>query len=326
MDIFNTYNNFDKKIIEEYIKYNQEENLSLEFKQISSANFNLRDDRKNFAKALSGFANSSGGLIVWGVEASKNPQGIDCAHATREIESLSLFLSKLNQYTGEFVSPIVEEVKHKKINTKGDKGFAITLIPQSDIGPHMAKAGEDRYYKRSGDSFYKMEHFDIEDMFGRRKKPKLFFSTQIIKRGVSGGPQGKSFGCEIVLGIQNTGRGTAKYPYISLKVSLPYNIDLRYGLDGNRHHGLPILPIGGQRSSSGIVQFGANSDTVIHPQAVLEVTKICFDIPENSTKIADINIESEIVAEDIRNVKEKTIIKGSEIIEKILPKEINVKS
>ena len=30
----------------------------------------------------------------------------------------------------------------------------------------MAKLGEDRYYKRSGDSFRKMEHFDLEDMFG----------------------------------------------------------------------------------------------------------------------------------------------------------------
>ena len=37
----------------------------------------------------------------------------------------------------------------------------------------MAKAGEDRYYKRSGASFYRMEHFDLEDMFGRRLKPKL---------------------------------------------------------------------------------------------------------------------------------------------------------
>lgn len=29
----------------------------------------------------------------------------------------------------------------------------------------MAKLEEDRYYKRSGDSFYRMEHFDLEDMF-----------------------------------------------------------------------------------------------------------------------------------------------------------------
>jgi hypothetical protein len=37
----------------------------------------------------------------------------------------------------------------------------------------MAKLGEQRYFKRSGDSFYRMEHFDLEDMFGRRQKPSL---------------------------------------------------------------------------------------------------------------------------------------------------------
>jgi hypothetical protein len=37
----------------------------------------------------------------------------------------------------------------------------------------MAKFGQDRYYKRSGDTFRRMEHFDLEDMFGRRPRPKL---------------------------------------------------------------------------------------------------------------------------------------------------------
>ncbi len=37
----------------------------------------------------------------------------------------------------------------------------------------MAKLGEDRYYKRNGQQFLKMEHFDLEDMFGRRQKPDL---------------------------------------------------------------------------------------------------------------------------------------------------------
>ena len=46
----------------------------------------------------------------------------------------------------------------------------------------MAKLGENRYYKRSGDSFYQMEHFDLEDMFGRRRKPKLKMSSDSYSR------------------------------------------------------------------------------------------------------------------------------------------------
>ena len=29
------------------------------------------------------------------------------------------------------------------------------------------------YYKRSVEGFYRLEHFDLKDMFGRRQKPKL---------------------------------------------------------------------------------------------------------------------------------------------------------
>jgi hypothetical protein len=67
----------------------------------------------------------------------------------------------------------------------------------------MAKLGEDRYYKRSGDSFYVMEHFDLEDMFGRRQKPKLQFDAVPITE--DGADEGLEFR------IQNVGRGIAKY-------------------------------------------------------------------------------------------------------------------
>ncbi len=143
----------------EFIHNGKQENLFLDFKTVSKATFS-RDDRKTLAKALSGFANSSGGLVIWGIDARKNDDGIDCACGKKEIESLSLFMSRINQLTGELVNPIVEGVDHKQIVSESDKGFAVTLIPASNSGPHMAKGSEDRYYKRSGDSFYRMEHYN----------------------------------------------------------------------------------------------------------------------------------------------------------------------
>jgi AhpD family alkylhydroperoxidase len=122
---------------------------------------------------VSGFANSSGGIIVWGVDARKNAQDVDCAVGRKEIEPIKLFLSRLNALTGQAVSPIVDGIRHRAIETTENSGFAITLVPETESGPHMAKLGEDRYYKRSGDSFYKMEHFDLEDMFGRRPEANL---------------------------------------------------------------------------------------------------------------------------------------------------------
>ncbi len=167
---------FDALTLEHLLNYvaaGQEENLTLDFKLINRPDLSQADDKKNLAKALSGFANSSGGLIVWGIDARKNDQGIDCAREAREIQPLSLLVARLNELTSRAVNPAVDGIIHKPLLSAADSGFVITLVPESESGPHMAKLGEDRYYKRSGDTFYKMEHFDLEDMFGRRKKPKL---------------------------------------------------------------------------------------------------------------------------------------------------------
>lgn len=68
---------------------------------------------------------------------------------------------------GAAASPIVDGVEHKKIEAEADEGFGATFFPASDSGPHMAKLGSDRYFKRSGSQFLRMEHFEIADMFGR---------------------------------------------------------------------------------------------------------------------------------------------------------------
>jgi hypothetical protein len=46
----------------------------------------------------------------------------------------------------------------------------------------MAKLGEDRYYKRSGDRFYKIEHFDVADMFDRHRAPVLQVGNDRVER------------------------------------------------------------------------------------------------------------------------------------------------
>jgi hypothetical protein len=64
--------------IQEFVPDGREEDLHLEFKLISDSELK-KDDRRSFARAVSGFANSDGGLIVWRVDARKNKDGVDCA-------------------------------------------------------------------------------------------------------------------------------------------------------------------------------------------------------------------------------------------------------
>ena len=56
-------------MIEHFVLVRQQEHLQLEFKTVRDAEVRGSDDRRNLAKCLSGFANSSGGVVVWGVDA-----------------------------------------------------------------------------------------------------------------------------------------------------------------------------------------------------------------------------------------------------------------
>lgn len=204
MTLSETFENLDWSAIESYVKLAQEENLHLDFKLVKSADLSSTDDKRNLARALSGFANSSGGMIVWGVDARRNVDGIDSACNISEIAKPALLVSRLNALTGEATSPLIDGIRHQAIfNNATGAGLVATLVPESDGGPYMAKLGENRYYKRSGDSFYQMEHFDLADMFGRRQKPDLDITVTEgeFENGVE----------TIILRLTNTGRATAKH-------------------------------------------------------------------------------------------------------------------
>jgi len=204
MNLEDTFESLDSSAIQQWILDKKEEHLQLDFKRVSDPNVANRDDRKNFSKSLSGFANSSGGLIVWGIDARKNDRGIDCATALALIDPVQAFLSRLNELTGQSTSPLVDNVRHRAIHFENDRGCVVTFVPESQSGPHMAKLGEDRYYKRSGDRFYIMEHFDLEDMFGRRAKPNL--TVRITRTFLEDSTN------EILrFSIANTGKYLAKY-------------------------------------------------------------------------------------------------------------------
>jgi len=311
MNLEEFFDSLDLQTIQEFIDIHRQEDLYLEFKSVSSRPFN-KDDKKNFAKALSGFANSSGGIVVWGINARKNA-GVDSASEQRPIAGLSRFLSDLNSFTGQFVSPVVDGVQHKKIPNGEDIGFAASLIPESESGPHMAKGGENRYYKRSGDSFYVMEHFDLEDMFGRRPHPNLKLTVKVETGAIRGNGLDKE--AVVILGLTNIGRGVAKFPYLALNVNPPYK--MRYGLDGNGNTGLPHLVQSRETVHRRI--FGGSPGIVVYPDAELDVTAVRIRI-HKGTPPPDLLIQYSICCDGARMTNGTRHLPGASIEKAMFPK------
>lgn len=293
--------------VRQFVADGQEENLHLEFKIVVGSDLSA-DDRRNLAKALSGFANSEGGLVVWGVDARKNSHSVDCACALTPVAGVAALCSRLNQLTSDLVSPIVDGVQHRAVHKESDgTGYAVTLVPPSDSGPHMAKGREDRYYKRSGDSFVRLEHFDVADMFGRRPHPKLDISVDVRRAGRVG--RDEMF--RLVLGIKNSGKGIARAPHLGVRVVPPYSIS-QFGIDGNGSEGLPRFP----SAEPEWVSFGGMADIVIHPGTSRPV----FGIKDkwSPEAPADLEIEFELAAVGVPLQIGTYTFRSCEIVERLL--------
>jgi hypothetical protein len=121
-----------------------------------------------------------------------------------------------------------------------------------------------------------MEHFEVADMFGRRRKPRLKLHHQIIEARAGKVRQDEFVEYTVVIGIENSGRATAKHPYLSVQVNEPFKIS-DGGLDGNYHFILPKLPRSNHRAP---VSFGGDANVVIHPATILPVTRIGAQMPK----------------------------------------------
>lgn len=295
MNLAEIFESIDEARISDFVATQHEEHLLLDFKTISRSDLSASDDRRNLAKALSGFANSSGGLIVWGVIARKaRADGPDCASGLEPISDLSTFISRLNEFTGSFVRPAVEGVRHRAITIAPNSGFAITMVPESEAAPHMAMGGEGRYYKRSGSSFYPMEHFDIADMFGRRRRPRLDIDITIAPRGSSRSGGVVEHPRPIAIYVVNNGRGSARNLFASLRVSARYTISASGpGPDGRG--GLTKLSSDGNRQ----VSFGGDSQLVIHPGMRQGIAAVGFSCSAGQTTLPDLEMLLELAADDV---------------------------
>ena len=176
-DIFQKLVYFGEDAIDDFIINSQTEELFLDFKQAVSVGKNFttlhRDDRKNLAKAISGFGNSEGGVIVWGVECSRDIEIGDVARAKVKVKNVYRFLSWLENAISGCTIPSHNKVRNHIISAdeNGD-GFIATYIPKSDIAPLMTTTGN-TIYIRSGSNNVPAPYSVIAGMFGRRPQPNV---------------------------------------------------------------------------------------------------------------------------------------------------------
>ena len=176
-DIFQKLVYFGEDAIDEFIINMQTEELFLDFKQAISVGKNgttlHKDDRKNLAKCISGFGNSEGGVVVWGVECSRDIDIGDVAKAKVKVKNVHRFLSWLENAISGCTIPSHNKVRNHivSIDQNGD-GFVATYIPKCDIAPLMT-TGSNSIYIRSGSNNVPAPYAVVAGMFGKAPQPNI---------------------------------------------------------------------------------------------------------------------------------------------------------
>lgn len=172
-----------------------------------------KSDRKNLSKAISGFSNTEGGLLIWGVNArpQKSSQG---EFAQKEpIKNAPAFRSLIEgAISGESIPAIQSSQVLLILEGSGPAGYVIVLIPRSSIGP-IRSVREEQYYFRSGSSFGVIPHGVLAGMFGQAPQPEI--TPNYIALSTGRGARSNSMTINFGIGVANLGAVLAEKVFLS---------------------------------------------------------------------------------------------------------------
>lgn len=145
-----------------------------------------KDPVDEFASDIASFANTSGGILVYGVEEDNR---IPTKFSPFEITSSEKLDQRIQSILDSRLYPKLYGCKFRTVTNKEQKSFYVILVPKSWNGPHSVKNPSKDYYKfygrnPTGDK-YPYQHNEIKSAFILREniesKIKIFREDRINK-------------------------------------------------------------------------------------------------------------------------------------------------
>jgi hypothetical protein len=205
--------------INDMVKHGYPESVYLEYKVDGDG-----DNKKNFAKSLSGFANTAGGVLVWGVKCKSgvSPSGIE------PVKDIQRLISNLSQWVSCIVEEAVPNVDIRPIPLQvgASEGFVVVHIPHSRRRPHRTTL-EKEFYLRTTDNFRSMEVPLLRALF----YPHTYSRLEVVFRVVFQSSIMSGFHLEeymLVAELRNEGPSSARELLLALPMQMPSHLDLNY--------------------------------------------------------------------------------------------------
>ncbi|MFZ4412002.1 MAG: helix-turn-helix domain-containing protein [Bacteroidales bacterium] len=160
-------NEFTFNDINSLINNEVEESIHLDYKEAKALD-KSDGKRKDISKDVSSFANSDGGIIIYGIKEENHK-----AHSITFING--------NEYTKEWLEQIINSSIQRRIpdlkifplrkDGNIEQTVYLVKIPKSIDTPHLSK--DKRFYKRFNFESVPMEEYEIRQLYGQKIKSKL---------------------------------------------------------------------------------------------------------------------------------------------------------
>lgn len=190
--------------IENLVENNITEYKTLEFKSLAAL---VPEAKKEISKDVSSFANSAGGVIIYGVKEMKDGPNIRL-ELDEGINANDPYGKEwLENIIASNISPRIDGLYINPIKLANEKYVFAVVIPKSNTA-HMA--GNNRYYKRHNFKVEPMEDYEVRDVMNRLSTPRLRL-TFTAPRTVN---EDNKFNLQIL--IRNVGEVFVKHFAISI--------------------------------------------------------------------------------------------------------------
>ena len=263
MDFYDK-DNYSIDDIESLINNEVEENIHLDYKRGDALS---KDCRKinEISKDVSAFANSDGGIIVYGLSEED--------HKPKEFKFVDGEI-----YTKEWLETKINDNIHQRINgviiypirIDGDirKTVYVVKIPRSNNAPHMAS--DHKYYRRFNFESVPMEEYEVRDTFHRIITPTLRIQgCNFYKSGVTGNLSNYDFYVPIV----NIGQCACE----EYKLNIYFNV---FQYCNFRHHTFnPTEKLSPTILDKSRLKFSFPAKETLFQQEQLDVGHLCIDVP-----------------------------------------------
>jgi hypothetical protein len=206
-----------------------EESLTLDYKACGAL-APTESKKREVSKDVSAFANSAGGVIVYGIiEDKRIPIHLDVGYSPSDISK-----EWIEQVINSNIQRRIDGIRINPVRIGGTSDHQVVYVvwvPQSARAPHMA--ADHRFYKRFNFESVAMEEYEVRDIARRSEAPDLSLELKWLRAPAPAVPI-----VELLVSILNDSPEPANHAVIRLYVDSRITILDSAGFPGAADHRL----------------------------------------------------------------------------------------